>query len=271
MKVRKIVAALAAVSMLAAVSAQAVSAAGETVTIKGAQVSAAAGEAFSLTVELSDVPSTGINALEFNLAYDTSVVTVTGVTAGPVASKGADDVEGYADAPSFYANYATAGSIDVTYSTGLEDSNYWITENGVFLTVTGTVNADAQAGDSTDFTIGAIGRNVNDESSDVNTDIIAAAITSTAVTTYGTTPVAGKVTVAGDSPELEVTLWGDADVDGDCDIIDVICVNKDQLGSYTLDAQGIKNADVDQNGVMAFADAVNIMKSLVDLVTLPVA
>ena len=69
---------------------------------------------------------------------------------------------------------------------------------------------------------------------------------------------------------LAVTLWGDADVDGDCDIIDVISVNKDQLGSFTLTAQGVKNADVDQNGIMAFSDAVNIMKSLVDLVPLPV-
>ncbi|MBQ8928579.1 MAG: glycoside hydrolase family 9 protein [Oscillospiraceae bacterium] len=81
-------------------------------------------------------------------------------------------------------------------------------------------------------------------------------------------PNAGE---ASEEEDIKVTLWGDADVDGDCDIIDVICVNKDQLGSFTLTKQGIKNADVDQNGVMAFADAVNIMKSLVDLVTLPVA
>ena len=70
---------------------------------------------------------------------------------------------------------------------------------------------------------------------------------------------------------LTVTLWGDADVDGDCDIIDVICVNKDQLGSYQLDAQGMLNADVDRSGTMNFTDAVNIMKALVDLATLPVA
>ncbi|MBQ8928623.1 MAG: DUF5620 domain-containing protein [Oscillospiraceae bacterium] len=70
---------------------------------------------------------------------------------------------------------------------------------------------------------------------------------------------------------LKVTLWGDADVDGDCDIIDVICVNKDQLGSFTLTAQGVVNADVDQNNVMTFSDGVNILKSLVDLVTLPVS
>ena len=68
----------------------------------------------------------------------------------------------------------------------------------------------------------------------------------------------------------EVTVWGDADDDGDCDIIDVITVNKEQLGSETLSEQGQANADVDQSGDLSFTDAVNIMKSLVDLVTLPV-
>ena len=37
-----------------------------------------------------------------------------------------------------------------------------------------------------------------------------------------------------------------------------------------LDAQGAVNADVNRNGTLEFADAVLIMKSLVDLVTLPV-
>ena len=69
---------------------------------------------------------------------------------------------------------------------------------------------------------------------------------------------------------LAVTIWGDADDDGDCDIIDVITVNKEQLGSETLSAQGAVNADVDRSGALSFTDAVNIMKSLVDLVTLPV-
>ena len=75
---------------------------------------------------------------------------------------------------------------------------------------------------------------------------------------------------ATDSDLPAVTLWGDADNDGDCDIMDVIAVNKDQLGSLTLTDQGKANADVDESGGLSFADAVNIMKSLVDLVTLPV-
>ncbi|MBQ8927350.1 MAG: glycoside hydrolase [Oscillospiraceae bacterium] len=65
--------------------------------------------------------------------------------------------------------------------------------------------------------------------------------------------------------------WGDADCDGDTDILDVIAVNKDQLGSAALTPEGVTNADVDRSGDVTFTDAVNILRSLVDLVELPVA
>ena len=59
MKVRKIVAGLAAVSMLAAFSTQAVFAA-DTVTFKADDVTAKAGATFTLNVELSGVPAAGL-------------------------------------------------------------------------------------------------------------------------------------------------------------------------------------------------------------------
>ena len=52
--------------------------------------------------------------------------------------------------------------------------------------------------------------------------------------------------------------------------MDVIAVNKDQLGSASLDTQGAANADVNRNGTLEFGDAVLILKSLVDLASLPV-
>ena len=78
---------------------------------------------------------------------------------------------------------------------------------------------------------------------------------------------------ATDAPEPTeedgVTLWGDADLDGDTDILDVIMVNKDQLGSAHIEGTGRLNADVNQNDKLEFTDAVLILQSLVDLVTLP--
>ena len=73
MKVRKIVAGLAAVSMLAAFSAQAVIAA-DTVSIKAGEASANAGEKFTLDVSLEGVPAAGISSMEFAVTYDPAMI-----------------------------------------------------------------------------------------------------------------------------------------------------------------------------------------------------
>lgn len=62
-------------------------------------------------------------------------------------------------------------------------------------------------------------------------------------------------------------LWGDANVDGEVDILDVIIVNKSLLGSATLSEQGQKNADVDQKGGVDTTDSLNILKLVVKLLT----
>ena len=82
MRVRKIAAAMAAVSMLAAFSAQAAFAAGDSVNVTAEKVNAEAGAEFTLAVKLDGVPSTGINAAEFALTYDASALTITGVAPG---------------------------------------------------------------------------------------------------------------------------------------------------------------------------------------------
>ncbi|MDE6776559.1 MAG: DUF5620 domain-containing protein [Oscillospiraceae bacterium] len=66
-------------------------------------------------------------------------------------------------------------------------------------------------------------------------------------------------------PNLKVTLWGDANVDGVVDIIDVIRLNKSLLSQTTLDPQGFVNADVDEDGKTSFTDSLNIMKLIVEL------
>lgn len=62
-------------------------------------------------------------------------------------------------------------------------------------------------------------------------------------------------------------LWGDANVDNEVDILDVIIVNKMLLGSATLTDQGAKNADVDQKNGVDTTDSLNILKLVVKLLT----
>lgn len=68
-----------------------------------------------------------------------------------------------------------------------------------------------------------------------------------------------------DTDPLEVTLWGDADVSGEVDILDIILLNKTILGKDELTPQGAVNADVDISGKVDATDSLNIMKLIVEM------
>ncbi len=76
----------------------------------------------------------------------------------------------------------------------------------------------------------------------------------------------------GDSVPEDPTVvtYGDVDGNGSITIVDVLTVNQYLLG-ISEDTINEKNADVDNNGIVDDADAMNILKSLVNLVTLPIA
>ncbi len=280
MKVRKIVAGLAAVSMLAAFSAQAVFAA-DTVTIKAGEATAAPGEEFTLDVSLDGVPAQGISVMEFAVKYDPSVVAIKGVSAGKVAQNG--DAEKFDGVTVFEARYETEGLVTITYSTGLSDAQYCITESGVFATISGTVAADAKDGEYP-VTITAIPRETVEGKGDTNTEVKAGYIgTDGAVTKYGTTLTDGKVIVKAGGPtptdppkptgedttgnDPSNIKYGDVNCDNDVDILDVIALNKYLLGAQELSAQGRINADVDANKDIDSTDSLNILKCVVKLIT----
>ena len=61
-------------------------------------------------------------------------------------------------------------------------------------------------------------------------------------------------------------LLGDADCNGQIDILDVIIVNKAILGKEQLTPQQDKNADFDGDGTVSSRDALNIMKRIVGII-----
>ena len=79
-----------------------------------------------------------------------------------------------------------------------------------------------------------------------------------------------KPTEPQDDPVPTGVLYGDADVNGVVDILDVIALNKSLLGGLTLTDEGRMNADVDINKTVDTTDALNVLKAVVKLVTLPV-
>ncbi|MDE5769476.1 MAG: cellulose 1,4-beta-cellobiosidase [Oscillospiraceae bacterium] len=60
-------------------------------------------------------------------------------------------------------------------------------------------------------------------------------------------------------------LWGDANVDSEVDIRDVVLMNRVYVGVDKVSPQGLLNADVDQSSKIELADSMNVLKLLVHL------
>ena len=81
----------------------------------------------------------------------------------------------------------------------------------------------------------------------------------------GIEPVETKPAPTGD------VVYGDVDLDGKVTIVDVIMLNKSLMIGEKLTAQQMKNANVDNKGDKPDeTDALNILKAVVELITLPV-
>ena len=272
MRVRKIAAGMAALSMLAAFSAQTAFAAGA-VTIGAEEVNAKAGEEFTLAVNLKDVPAAGISGAEFAITYDAAAITITGASAGDIVNTSASDKEGFEGLTVFDADYSTAGTVTVTYGTALEDTAYWVTQDGTFLTLTGKVNADTKDG-TYPVSIKAIDRETYEGSGTPNGDIYIGAVSADGVIdNYTVTAKAGAVVVGSDpqptdeDPDVS-KLKGDANLDKKVDILDVITVNRAMLGKEKLEGQALINADINGDNKPDASDSLSIMKAIVGLVTL---
>ncbi len=71
-------------------------------------------------------------------------------------------------------------------------------------------------------------------------------------------------------PATDVT-YGDVNGDGTVDVVDVLALNKYLLGVGSISDEGRTAADVNRDEKIADDDAMNILKSIVQLVTLPIA
>lgn len=277
MKTSKLIAGLSAVAMLASGSTFIASAA-DTVGVTAGTATAAAGENFTVDISLSNVPAAGISCLEFGVQFDTSVISITDVSLGTIAQTGADSAEGAIDSSlsdTVFDWNVVDNELDIVWVTGLTDSNYWITDSGVFVTISGTVSANAADGASSALTIVPISRDTYPESGAANStisigynDANGAAVNYDAATTAGSVTVASAVT-PGD------TLYGDVNCDGKVDIVDVVLlaryVSQDaELSADAVSDEGKVNADVDIDAQVGSSDISGISLYLAGIGVLPV-
>lgn len=268
MKTKKIVigAMAAAMLSLSVCSMIPASAAGETVQISVSNAKAKAGEKFTVEVSVADIPAAGMQACNFTLKYDPSVVTftdedikagtlITGITGDPSATM----------LPNFNEHVdAKEGTINFMWSTSVEDSTYWLKDGGVFCTVTGTVAAGAKSGETKIQIIPTV-RETHSGSGVENDQIDCGYMKDGKKVGYEVSKTDGVITIGDDNPGTTAagkTLKGDANCDGKVQIADATLIlqylaNKDE---YQLTDQGMINADVDGDPGVTAADALRIQQ-----------
>lgn len=286
MKTKKVVVGAVAAAMLSlsVCSIAPAVAAGETVQISVSTAEAKAGEQFTVNVSLADIPSTGIQATDFSIAYDNTLITIDSVKAGAITStkaEGSDATGG--EAPIFDSTIINEeGCVNLIWTTALEDSSYWISKGGVFCTITGTVSKSAPEGTVADLKL-VPGNRETYPGSGVMVDKIACGyFDGTSRVSYEVKAANGKVVVPSSQPQPKGKR-GDANCDGDVRLNDAILVlqaigNPDAYGVNGSDethitAQGMINGDVaggpdDKGGDgLTTADAVRIQAYIISLVT----
>ena len=288
MKTKKVVVgALAAMLSLSVCSLAPVVAAGETVQISVGKISAEAGAAFSVDVSLADIPSSGIQALDFAVTYDSKVLTISSVEQGELINKSAETADKSASlSPLFESSInKSEGYVSMIWSTSTDDASYWLKGDGVFCTIKGTVASGTANGTESALKIVPINRETYAGSGSVNGDIGCGYEKDGKPVKLETKLENGSVTVGSivtttttTQPPTEKIVRGDANCDGTVDMGDAVLImqslanpNKygiDGTDSKHITSQGLLNGDVDEDVAgLTSNDALKIQKYLLKLIT----
>lgn len=292
MKSKKILAGFCASLMLAAATLPSVSAA-DAVKVKVGSAEAKAGEDFTVAIDLSDIPSAGINGCDFGIQYDADVVELTGVTTGAIAKEDSAKLDGVEPLEVGYES----GFVSIIYAL----SSDAITESGTFLNVKGTVKSTAKAGDKSELKIVAVDRKENSVSTSNNADIIFGMLnTDETSVMYTPTITDGVVEVIGeedpsdkpsenpsedpsDKPSEDPSeqpgnvdptkrsMLGDVDLNkdpgktNDAVLLAKYIANKNKYG---LSDEALANADVDLDNAVGTADLTMLVEVVLGKISL---
>jgi hypothetical protein len=173
-------------------------AAGETVQISVGSEEVKPGDEFSVDVVLTDIPSTGIQGCDFAVSYDNTIITITSVEAGALTETGASEADSTASLIPNFESYILndKGCVNITWSTSLSDSQYWLQGSGVFCTITGTVSSSAANGTTTDLKLIPISRDSYPDSGTSNAKITAGYVSGSKTVKYDVVSSNGTITIS---------------------------------------------------------------------------
>lgn len=209
------------------------------VDISIGSVKASQGQTFSVDVSAKNVPSSGINTMDFAIQYDKDAVELTDVKpVGDIA--GADEADEYGLAD-FAATIDNESGYAIVTLAPIND-NKSVSSDGAFITLTGEVLAATADNTASTFKIVPVPRTINPDSDEMNTEIVFAYFSEGdfTQTDYTANTTEGEVTVV---PK------GDVDKDGDVDSIDAVIklryvAEKNTVDMSNADCDGISGVDM---------------------------
>ncbi|MCM1227474.1 MAG: cohesin domain-containing protein [Clostridium sp.] len=290
MKTKRLIAGIVSVVTLAAVSSSAiVSAADFTASISSKEV--AAGDEFSLELNLANIPASGLNAIEFGISFDAALISIDKVELGALAKDLEESTSDGTALPPAFDTAVMDGVVNVMYSIGTEDASNYIKGEGTFVTINGSVKADAKAGE-TKLEIVPIERAEEAGVTAANEKTYFATVAADGtVTEHAPTCEPGIITIKGevdpsddptedkpteataapvsvptDADSIKDAVWGDVNEDGQVAVSDLVLLNqyllKDETALNTVTAQGLVNANVDFNDEINQTDSTYLLNAL---------
>jgi len=255
-----------------------------TISISSESTYVEAGQDFQVAVDLSNVPDTGIAGCEFAVYFDVNTVEFKDIVENDDIVGTADDVEiglvpdlsGTMVNGSDYScfdYYVNNGKVACLWATGLENSAYWINNDGTLATLTFTAKEDLTQEDIIEIGIKPI--------LDDGSVLFASADENGTYYAYENVSVDEPITISvGQSSTTETTtedtsvnigqsgttLYGDVNCDGSVKSNDLLMLKKNLLGLVDLTDQGTLNADVTHDAKVASNDLLKLKKFLLGLV-----
>gem|GEM_PF-749062 len=256
------VAAISSAAALGVISRAAENPDTETAAITVNTVAADTNGTFTATVYLDELPDTGLCALDFAIAYDSAVLTISDVEL--LYDTGAEAAEILVN-PDFAGTVFTyediGGELRIRWATGLRNRDYWLCEEQAFFTVSGTFSEQAEPGCCETLRIVPATRETYTGSGEINTVIVAGYLDDEGNSHNCETRLKDGA-VWNPLDETGATMYGDINLDGQITTSDAVFMHRALSEQDALCAASYANADCEFDRVFSIADVTLMLRVL---------
>lgn len=216
---------------------------------------------FTTTVNLDTLPTTGLCALDFAVAYDSAALKISGIKLLYDTGAQAAETAINPDLEDTVFTYEDTGSeIRLRWATALKNADYWLRETRPLVEISGTMYTDTPQNRSALRIIPA-SRETSKDSGVANKTIVLGYVDAQGKTYNCESKLTDGLVWRPD--ENSVTMYGDLNLDGKIEVTDAVLLhrllNEEML---TLGAAAYANADCEQDGLLTIADVTLILQIL---------